>query len=469
MKTRTWFRIHSFTGVITGLLLFVICWSGSFAVISHELDWLVTPQARATPAADRASWGQIKAALEAAYPKAEVTSLSAPLYSRSAAEVLVDLPHQDSVRVYVDPYTAEVLGRYSSFNIQRFFRSFHMNLFIPWGVGSYTVMAFGVTLLVSMIAPLFFYRRWWQRLLRCNPGRGRAFWSELHKLVGLWSLWFVLIIALTSLWYLFEQFRGDLGDGRLNYVSEPAYGVVQVPEPASDRSLPTLPLDRLLEQARAAWPAFEINKIGYGWYSSDPENLYLEGQAGFPLVRDRANQMHLDPRTGEILWQNGAGDLPAYWIGSNMADPLHFGRFGGLTSKLIWFVFGLALSGLVLTGTWLHAHRLAAGAAGRGRHHWPGTMAALGVSLAVLAASVPFALGTARRLYGPTVDGVQQLPTLAPGVATVIFSWIALTLLLVAGWVYLLWRPGQALAQLSGTAIPAPETGAARAKGRPGG
>lgn len=452
MNTRTWFRVHSFTGVITGLLLFVICWSGSFAVISYELDWLVTPQARVEPVREPVSWGALENLVETAYPQAAVGSLSAPLYRRSAAEVVVDLPWQDSVRVYVDPYSGRILGEYSYFNIQRFFRSFHMNLFIPLGVGSYTVMVFALTLLVSMVAPLVFYKRWWRRFLRFKSGGGRVFWSELHKLVGLWSLWFVLIIALTGVWYLFEALRGDLGDGRFNYVGEPPYGVMQVPAPGSDPALPSLTLDEVITVAKRQWPELEINLVARGWYSGNEDTIYLEGQAGFPLVRDRANQMHLDPRTGEVLWQNSAGDLPVYWIWSNMADPLHFGNFAGLTSKLIWFVFGLALSGLILTGTWLHAQRLAREAGGRSRHLWPGTLAAVFVSLAVLGASVPFGFQEAREFYGPTVDGVKRLPTLAPGVRAVIGVWAGLTVAIIAAWTLLLWRPRTALGSVAKSA-----------------
>lgn len=435
MKARAWFRLHSFTGVITGLLLFVICWSGTFAVVSHELDWLVTPEVRVEPREGQASWGEIRSAVAHAYPEAEIMTLKAPLYSRSAAQVLVDLPGQSSVLVYVDPYTAEVQGEHSGFTIQRFFRSFHYSLFVPnvagIPVGLYLVSAFALTMLASLVAALMFYKRWWRRFLYWPRGRGRVFWSELHKTAGLWSSWFLLIIGLTGAWYLFEAAQ----PGPVNFVG----GVVEAPAPSSDSALPFLPLDEVITKAKATWPRLKIGTIAYGWYSPGEETVYLEGQADFPLVRDRANQMHLDPRTGEVLWQNSASDLPLYWVWSNMADPLHFGDFAGLWSKIIWFVFGLMLSGLILTGTYLHARRLAGHASERNR--WPGTGAALVVSLLVLAASVPFGFHEAREWYGPALDGVKHLPTLAPGVKAVLVGWVMVTLGVIAGCVWMLWRP----------------------------
>ncbi len=433
MKAKSWFRVHSFTGVITGLLLFVICWSGTVAVLSNEIDWLVTPEARVDPGDGRASWSSIVSAVQSAYPEATVTWLSEPLYSGSAAQVLVDLPDQDAVWVYVDPYTSEVLGSHSYFNVQRFFRSFHRNLFMP-GIGIYLVSLFGLTLLVSLVAALMFYKRWWRRFLRWPRRRSRAYWSELHKVGGLWSLWFLVVIAVTGIWYLVEASRADFVDGKVSYAGDSDYAVHELDTPPIDTDRPVMSIDTLLDKAAEHRPDLQVSTVYLG-----ASAIEVHGQSDHLLVRDRANRIHLDRYTGEVIYNQTPHDYSLYWRWSDTADPLHFGNFGGLWSKTIWFVFGLALCGLILTGTYLHARRLAGQA--NASHRWAGTGAALAISLLVLAASVPFGLHEARDWYGPIVDGNKELPSLAPGVGTVIAVWIIVTLGIIAAWIWMLWRP----------------------------
>jgi len=305
MSTFTWFRIHSFTGVVTGLMLFVICWSGTFAVIAHELDWLVTPEVRIDNSAPLATWGEMKRAVETAYPDATVTWMRAPNHAYAATQILVDRPHHNYVWVYVDPHTTDVLGHYSYFNVQRFFRSFHMSLFDVGGVGYWIVMAFSLTLLASIVSALVFFKRWWRRFVTPPRGRGRALWSGVHKSIGLWSLWFLTVITLTGVWYLAEMVRSDFGDGKTSYAGDPGYAIHEIPGATSDPSLPVLPLDTLVEKAQHARPDLNIRSI----FLSESV-VECQGQSGHVLVRDRANQVHLDRRSGKVLYDQSASDLP---------------------------------------------------------------------------------------------------------------------------------------------------------------
>ncbi len=355
MGARGWFRVHSFTGVITGLMLFLVCWSGTFAVLSQELDWLVTPEVRVGPGDDPPDWDAWAAAVGRALPGAELQWMSIPRGRRYAAEAVVNLPQQDLVRVYIDPATAEVTGHYSYVNLQRFFRNFHMNLFGLGGVGIYVVTALGLTLLVSMVAALYFYRRWWRRSFRFRGGGGRALWSDLHKVLGLWSLWFVLLMGGTGGWYLFEMARLDMGDGKFSYIGTGPAAIHPVPVPKAAPAAPPLAWDEMMRRVAEARPALNVHAAGPGL--SHPGAFYVEGQAGHVLVRDRANQLHLDRGSGEILHHQDAAALPLYWRWSHTADPLHFGNFAGLAGKVVWFAWGLMLCGIIITGTYLHARR----------------------------------------------------------------------------------------------------------------
>ena len=51
LPDRLLFRLLGWIGLNLGLLLFFVCFSGTVATLSHEIDWLLNPAIRAAPAA----------------------------------------------------------------------------------------------------------------------------------------------------------------------------------------------------------------------------------------------------------------------------------------------------------------------------------------------------------------------------------------------------------------------------------
>ncbi|MFX3712226.1 PepSY domain-containing protein, partial [Streptococcus suis] len=43
---------------------------------------------------------------------------------------------------------------------------------------------------------------------------------------------------------------------------------------------------------------------------------------------------------------------------SHIADPLHYGTIGGIWTKIIWFLFGVILSGMSITGFMMYSKKL---------------------------------------------------------------------------------------------------------------
>ena len=60
-------------------------------------------------------------------------------------------------------------------------------------------------LLFSVLTGFLFYKGWLKNLFKLRWKSGiKKLWSDLHKLLGVWSLIFALIIALTGVFYFVE-------------------------------------------------------------------------------------------------------------------------------------------------------------------------------------------------------------------------------------------------------------------------
>jgi len=427
--SRAWFDWHSWLGILAGLLLFLICWSGTVATLSNEIDWLLNPDQRVTPEGEGASLEAVHRLVSEAYPQARINSIYPPMYETFAVDVLIETRHGQLRHVYVDPFTLSIAGSGPYLNVQRYLRDFHRRLFAG-PVGFYLVCLLSLPLLASLVTGLVFYRRWWKRFFEFKQARNVRGWvSNLHKLLGLWSLWFVVVIGITGAWYLWEAMRSDVIDGTFVHTDVNASAVNRLPYVDADGREP-LPFPDLMKIARETRPDLNIGYIIFnrGGY------FYVVGQSDDVLVRHRANKLFLNPYTGEVVFTQHAEDLSAYWRWSNMADPLHFGDFGGLISKVFWAVFGLFLSFLSVSGSWLFARRVA-----RSARYLTKMRITLGVT-AVAALGVLFITPLplmSLSAIGPTINGEAQAARLLPGVLGFIWLWVISTWAIALSWVWM--------------------------------
>lgn len=84
----------------------------------------------------------------------------------------------------------------------------------------------------------------------------------------------------------------------------------------------------------------------------------MQGDNNDLLVRLRANKVYLNPVTGAVLGVQKAENLSALARIKDTADPLHFGNFAGLGSKLIWGLFGFTMTFICGAGLYMNWLRI---------------------------------------------------------------------------------------------------------------
>ncbi len=353
-RDRLWFMVHSWLGLKLSLLMTFILATGTVAVFSYEIDWLLTPEMRATEgvAPEQVAWGAAFDTLRREYPRYRPLNLSRFEDNWFALHMIALTPWRENVRVWLDPIDGDLRGVTSFYNAQRFFRSTHRHLMMPIDIGVPIVTFLAFPLLISLVAGFIVYKKFWRGFFKTPRfSRKTRIWNgDLHRLAGLWCSWFVALIALTSIWYFIEQ----LG-GRAPPVPGPGLDMVRR-EAALPASLDGAGVDLAVERARRELPGLQVRRVLFPGNNRAP--LTVQGDLAAALVRPRANGVYIDPATLEVLGSYRGENLDWHRRISEASDPLHFGYFGGLATKILWFIFGGLMTAMSITGVVIHAGRL---------------------------------------------------------------------------------------------------------------
>lgn len=347
---RLWWKIHQIAGLKLSLFLSFILLTGTLATISHEIDWLLQPNLRidSGSAPESPNWAAIAHSAVRQPGVAEILFIEEPTASLFASRVAFRDPNGKQRFLYAHPATGEIQGKGPWAGAARILRNMHRHINIPTKIGVPIVSSLAFLMLISFMTAFIVYPKWWRgffKPIRFTKG-ARTAWGDFHRLAGLWSLWFVLLITLTSIWYFAESTGLQAPAAPSAKLQKQEISLIELGDS----------LETVLGQAQQAYPELNITHIVFP--SGRRGAFRIQGQDKAWLVRQRANEAWVNPTTTEVLLIAKGTDLSVHQRISEMADPLHFGTFAGYWTKVPWFIFGLLLTGLSISGSAIYALRM---------------------------------------------------------------------------------------------------------------
>ncbi len=375
MIRKTVFWLHLIAGVISGVAIAVMCFTGSVLAFEKELvAWAERDARRVTvpSASARLTLEQLQAKLSAAQPEARTASIVVP-HDPSHAIAFAFATGRTGT-YYLNPYTGEVRQPQSTTmaSFMRTMLTWHRYLGFtgettrPRGklINGIANVAFCVLAITGLY--LWMPRTWaWravQPVIWFRPNatsKARDF--NWHNTIGFWSAPILIALTLTAMPISFRWAGSFLYTvtGTPLPASGPQSSGAAAPVaefPAPPAGATPLNADALLAAAQRELPRWQIVTIRpHAPGSKQPASLTVREHATWP--RTALTTLQFDPFTGRLLRRDGYADLPPARQLRAWTRFLHTGEALGLFAQ---FLAGLACVGgcfLVYTGFALTVRR----------------------------------------------------------------------------------------------------------------
>jgi uncharacterized iron-regulated membrane protein len=348
-------KLHMYLGLVIGLLLTMMGLTGSLIVFGEEIDGWLNPQIlKVLARGESVSAQSMLDAVRQAYPNEKPARIALPHEDNNSAEICFEAKREPRC-VYVDPHNAAILGeRVPAHSFKARVISLHRRL-LSGETGETIIGICGLLLLVLAFSGLVL---WWPgrknaaRRLRIKRGMGSYRTTfDLHRLVGICAMLFLIISAATGAGMVFHKsFENALN----SFSTQPA----PQPRPVStvlDSAAP-LALDDVLSRANAASPNAAITFV----------NLPTTPTAPFVVRQKQASEWHLNGRTlvyldqysGAVLRVDNPLLAPIGTRVSNNLFTIHTGRLGGNLTRVVQVLVGFAPATLFVTGFLMWLNRL---------------------------------------------------------------------------------------------------------------
>lgn len=348
---RAWTKVHTWSSLVCTIFMFVLCLTGLPLVFHDEIEawghdgpvetWdparLVTLDA-ATDAALARQPGQVPIYLSFDVDRPVVNITSGPT---------VDAAESAMAFQPIDRRTATPASGGEEGGVMDTILQIHTDLLLGTG-GMYFLGAMGLLFVVALVSGAVIYgpfaRKAGFATVR-HAKKTRTRWLDWHNMIGAVTLAWAAVVGFT---------------GTVNTLSEPitawwradALAALTRGDGKTNVAYRTGTLGPAVANAMAAAPGMRPQFVafpGAPFSSTDHYAVFLQGAT--PLTEKLLTPVLVDARTGAV---DGVAPMPWYMKGLLLAQPLHFGDYGGLAMKIIWALLDLVTLIVLGSGIYLY-------------------------------------------------------------------------------------------------------------------
>ncbi|MBL4631113.1 MAG: PepSY domain-containing protein [Paraglaciecola sp.] len=353
---------HGWIGVIISGLLFVIFLAGSISLFRDEIfQWTVAPT-HAVKEGETLAISQIMelAIRDLPFNAKEHLTVLTPDDQMPYYRVYVDLLElhdgHDYIGLLIEPTTGEIIGEIPQFFLAEFIYELHESLALPSPYGSYLIGFVTMFFFFITISGVFIHaRKLFKNFFRYRTdSKKRSQWLGMHNVIGTISLPFTVMYAMTGLIFnlviIYQiTFAVALYQGDQQALLKDAGFRTLEPE-WLDKPLKMNNIDELINQfaTELGHPPKLVRMYNYGDQSAI---AHFRGKAttSFPQYFETAIALN----SQNVLFKDNIQNHNELRHGTDVLSELHFGSFAGLDLRIIYFLLGLAVCVLIVTGNLL--------------------------------------------------------------------------------------------------------------------
>lgn len=337
-----------------GLIAVAVGLSGSILTFREEIEHAlyqpnVAPQATSVPVKEAYTKA---AALEP--DKRRVTVIVLPPTADAPLEFVLgmrgarSLKESDQISVYANPYTGEIIKqRRRNDSFIAWLRDLHFALL--GGLAGYKINGWAALVLIfisitGLVLWLQTYVRGKAFAVNWKASWKRVTW-DLHRVIGVVVLLFLIAVAATGAYYPFRETVMKALAGMSLPLPPRSAPAIKPTEGATP-----LGIDDIIAKANATLPDAKLVVL------RPPATPTQSWTATFHRSGDEGESVesgptaYLDSFTGATLRVDDPRTMSFTARALRFIEPLHFGKFGGLLTKLFWVLLGMSPAFLFFSG-----------------------------------------------------------------------------------------------------------------------